>query len=292
MVACLRLISFPGRLAAPLRPFGLCPHAGTFQPPSPTASHPEQRGPRLPAFINVWDGMPGEWQRHGGRLLATALVLLACASRAGGDAALQQAQSISIGYGTLKVRQRAGRQPDSCLCSRYPVGAAAGARGHRSRSRLPRCAWPHLGAPPAAGGATPRRDRAQPPRPGPGAYYGRPTPRACRPPPQEEWHGEVIRLSWKPRAFLFKKFLSEEECDHLVRMVGRQGARLAGTEASRGPAGSGARDRDPMRRGAGSRGPRKQGSARRSRAAAAGRRAARARPAHVEIRACSIPAAT
>lgn len=34
----------------------------------------------------------------------------------------------------------------------------------------------------------------------------------------EEWHGEVVRLSWKPRAFLFKKFLTDEECDHLVNM--------------------------------------------------------------------------
>lgn len=37
--------------------------------------------------------------------------------------------------------------------------------------------------------------------------------------PQEEWRGEVVRLSWKPRAFLWKKFLSDEECDHLVTLV-------------------------------------------------------------------------
>lgn len=40
---------------------------------------------------------------------------------------------------------------------------------------------------------------------------------------QEEWRGKVIRLSWKPRAFLFKQFLSDEECDHLVKMA-RAGA--------------------------------------------------------------------
>ena len=37
---------------------------------------------------------------------------------------------------------------------------------------------------------------------------------------QEEWHGEVIHLSWKPRAFLYKKFLTDEECDYLKAKVG------------------------------------------------------------------------
>lgn len=39
-------------------------------------------------------------------------------------------------------------------------------------------------------------------------------------PPQEEWRGKVVRLSWKPRAYLFKHFLTEAECDHLVSLVG------------------------------------------------------------------------
>ena len=33
---------------------------------------------------------------------------------------------------------------------------------------------------------------------------------------EEEWRGEVIHLSWSPRAFVVKKFLSDEECDYLV----------------------------------------------------------------------------
>lgn len=33
---------------------------------------------------------------------------------------------------------------------------------------------------------------------------------------KEEWRGEVIHLSWSPRAFLLKGFLSDEECDHLI----------------------------------------------------------------------------
>lgn len=33
---------------------------------------------------------------------------------------------------------------------------------------------------------------------------------------KEEWRGEVIHLSWSPRAFLLKNFLSAEECDHLI----------------------------------------------------------------------------
>ncbi|KAJ9525758.1 hypothetical protein QJQ45_003420 [Haematococcus lacustris] len=33
---------------------------------------------------------------------------------------------------------------------------------------------------------------------------------------KEEWRGEVIHLSWSPRAFLLKNFLSDEECDHVI----------------------------------------------------------------------------
>ena len=36
---------------------------------------------------------------------------------------------------------------------------------------------------------------------------------------QEEWRGVVEQISWEPRAFLFKKFLSDDECDHLVNHV-------------------------------------------------------------------------
>lgn len=33
---------------------------------------------------------------------------------------------------------------------------------------------------------------------------------------QEEWRGEIIQLSWSPRAFLLKGFLSDAECEHLI----------------------------------------------------------------------------
>ncbi|KAK9805139.1 hypothetical protein WJX72_001482 [[Myrmecia] bisecta] len=36
---------------------------------------------------------------------------------------------------------------------------------------------------------------------------------------REEWRGEVIEVSWRPRAFLFKNFLSDEECDHLINLA-------------------------------------------------------------------------
>ena len=36
---------------------------------------------------------------------------------------------------------------------------------------------------------------------------------------QEEWRGEVIEVSWSPRAFLFKGFLSESEAQHLIDKV-------------------------------------------------------------------------
>jgi hypothetical protein len=43
---------------------------------------------------------------------------------------------------------------------------------------------------------------------------------ADRPTAQEEWRGEMVHLSWKPRAFLYKKFLSDEECEHIKDLVG------------------------------------------------------------------------
>lgn len=35
----------------------------------------------------------------------------------------------------------------------------------------------------------------------------------------EEWRGEIITLSWSPRAFLVKGLLSDSECDHLIAMA-------------------------------------------------------------------------
>ena len=36
---------------------------------------------------------------------------------------------------------------------------------------------------------------------------------------QDKWTGEVVELSWQPRAFLFKKFMTDEECDHIIAKV-------------------------------------------------------------------------
>lgn len=33
---------------------------------------------------------------------------------------------------------------------------------------------------------------------------------------KDKWIGEVVELSWQPRAFLFKKFLTDEECEHII----------------------------------------------------------------------------
>jgi hypothetical protein len=51
------------------------------------------------------------------------------------------------------------------------------------------------------------------------ANAGQPT----RPNRQEEWRGEVTLLSWRPRAFLYRGFLSDEECDHIIALVSRAG---------------------------------------------------------------------
>ncbi len=44
---------------------------------------------------------------------------------------------------------------------------------------------------------------------------------------QVEWRGEMVEVSWKPRAFLLKNFLTEDEVTHLVSKVppGRAGPR-------------------------------------------------------------------
>ena len=36
---------------------------------------------------------------------------------------------------------------------------------------------------------------------------------------QEEWRGEVVEVSWSPRAFLLKSFLSDKECQHFIDKV-------------------------------------------------------------------------
>lgn len=36
---------------------------------------------------------------------------------------------------------------------------------------------------------------------------------------QEDWRGEIHQLSWTPRAFLLKGFLTGEECDHIIAMA-------------------------------------------------------------------------
>ncbi|KAF8057290.1 Abcc2 [Scenedesmus sp. PABB004] len=35
---------------------------------------------------------------------------------------------------------------------------------------------------------------------------------------EENWRGEVEQLSWSPRAFLFRGFLSDAECEHIIKM--------------------------------------------------------------------------
>lgn len=50
---------------------------------------------------------------------------------------------------------------------------------------------------------------------------------------QIEWTGDVQHISWKPRVFLYKKFLSDEECDHLIN---KGAAGLAPSEVRHQPA--------------------------------------------------------
>lgn len=38
---------------------------------------------------------------------------------------------------------------------------------------------------------------------------------------QEQWRGEVARLSWQPRAYVLKGFLSDAEADHIISLVRR-----------------------------------------------------------------------
>eukprot|EP00882_Tetradesmus_deserticola_P021641 GHRQ01023426.1.p1 GENE.GHRQ01023426.1~~GHRQ01023426.1.p1 ORF type:complete len:131 (+),score=7.54 GHRQ01023426.1:459-851(+) len=38
---------------------------------------------------------------------------------------------------------------------------------------------------------------------------------------QPDWRGEVIPVAWSPRAFHIKQLLTDEECEHIKRIVGR-----------------------------------------------------------------------
>jgi prolyl 4-hydroxylase len=38
-------------------------------------------------------------------------------------------------------------------------------------------------------------------------------------PAQNEWHGEILQLSWSPRAYHLKGFLTEAECEHIKDIV-------------------------------------------------------------------------
>ena len=49
---------------------------------------------------------------------------------------------------------------------------------------------------------------------------------------QEEWRGAVTTLAWSPRAFQLHGFLSEQECDHIMKLV-RQRAWQRGSAASK-----------------------------------------------------------
>eukprot|EP00878_Enallax_costatus_P015111 GHUV01015823.1.p1 GENE.GHUV01015823.1~~GHUV01015823.1.p1 ORF type:complete len:220 (+),score=29.90 GHUV01015823.1:209-868(+) len=35
---------------------------------------------------------------------------------------------------------------------------------------------------------------------------------------EEQWHGEIVQLSWSPRAYVIKGFLTDAECDHIIAM--------------------------------------------------------------------------
>jgi hypothetical protein len=40
---------------------------------------------------------------------------------------------------------------------------------------------------------------------------------------QSEWRGEILQLSWKPRAYHLKNFLTDAECEHIKHIVSSSG---------------------------------------------------------------------
>ena len=46
---------------------------------------------------------------------------------------------------------------------------------------------------------------------------------------QELWRGEVKQLSWSPRSFLLKGFLSDKECEYMINKGGGQSSCSATT---------------------------------------------------------------
>lgn len=39
---------------------------------------------------------------------------------------------------------------------------------------------------------------------------------------QIEWRGEIVQLSWSPRAYHLKGLLSDEECEHIKKIVSQK----------------------------------------------------------------------
>ncbi len=53
---------------------------------------------------------------------------------------------------------------------------------------------------------------------------------------QEEWRGVVEQISWSPRAFLYRKLLSDVECDELIKGVRRDSGSNSQPRSRRRPA--------------------------------------------------------
>jgi hypothetical protein len=62
----------------------------------------------------------------------------------------------------------------------------------------------------------------------------------------------VIQLSWRPRAFLLKKFLTDEECEHIKAKVRAHHTTTASNACAASPRGPGS---GPPLRGNAQRGP-------------------------------------
>ena len=147
--------------------------------------------------------------RCGGVMGLLAALAAACCACARGAAAVAMPRSQQLGV-------------------RSPVGYT----DSQARARSPQPAQEHARASARAGGAW-RLRACSPRRRAPQRMPLRPDPPTTAPPrPQEEWHGEVVHLSWRPRAFLYKNFLTDEECEHLKQKVGRgQGLQAGGVAA-------------------------------------------------------------
>ena len=154
--------------------------------------------------------------------MLSVLLLLAVSVRAAKDpapAGVITGTGHTVGFGELKVGAAPRSRSFELVCRKWGEKGRGGVGPQNCMGAV----WVHSWSPYALRSAA--LSACMPVRLSPmcllpHAYIPCAPPcRHAHPHAQEEWRGEVVHLSWSPRAFLLKGLLSDEECDHLIELV-------------------------------------------------------------------------